>query len=123
MARRRAVRSNNSTETSKADLIRGVARESSGPVRPRDIIATLAERGVKVSSAQVSTVLRKMGMRRRRRRKGAEVGIATGAGSRVTSRGGAMLQLDHLLAAKRLCDKLGGVEAAKSALDALAKLS
>lgn len=119
MARRRAVRSNNSTETSKADLIRGVARESSGRVRPRDIIATLAERGIKVSSAQVSTVLRKMGMRRRRRRKGA--GAATAA--RVASRGGAMLQLDHLLAAKRLCDKLGGVDAAKAALDALAKLS
>ena len=123
MARRRASRSNNSTETSKADLIRGVAREATGRVRPRDIIATLAERGVKVSSAQVSTVLRKMGLRRRRRRKGAAAEAGSGVGSRVASRGVAMLQLDHLLAAKRLCDKLGGVEAAKSALDALAKLS
>ncbi|HJT35352.1 MAG TPA: hypothetical protein VJ783_25225, partial [Pirellulales bacterium] len=113
MARRRASRSNNSTETSKADLIRGVAREATGRVRPRDIIATLAERGVKVSSAQVSTVLRKMGLRRRRRRKGAAAEAGSGVGSRVASRGVAMLQLDHLLAAKRLCDKLGGVEAAK----------
>lgn len=119
MARRRAIRSNHSTDTSKAELIRGVARESSGRVRPRDIIATLAERGTQVSSAQVSQVLRKMGMRRRRRRKGA----VASAGSRRAAHGGEMLQLDHLLAAKRLCDKLGGVEAAKSALDALAKLS
>lgn len=121
MARRRSASTNHSAETSKAELIREVARESDGPVRPRDVIATLAERGVTASSAQVSQVLSAMGMRRRRRRKRAAA--AATASPRLASRGGEMLQLDHLLAAKRLCDKVGGVEAAKTALDALAKLS
>ena len=122
MARRRASSSNHTANMSKADLIRAVARESEGPVRPRDVIATLAERGVTASSAQVSQVLTAMGMRRRRRRRKGAAGAAR-AGRRSSSRGGEMLQLKHLLAAKRLCDQVGGVEAAKTALDALAKLA
>lgn len=122
MAKRRSNPTNHSADTSKAEQIRAVARESGGRVRPRDVIATLAERGVKASSAQVSQVLKAMGMRRRRRRrKGAPAAAAAGS-ARRSSGGGDMLQLEHLLAAKRLCDKLGGVEAAKTALDALSRL-
>ncbi|HEX7449051.1 MAG TPA: hypothetical protein VF306_15975 [Pirellulales bacterium] len=123
MARRRASSNNHSAETSKADLIRAVAREADGPVRPRDVIATLAERGITASSAQVSQVLSAMGIRRRRRRRRKGAAESATASPPRSSRGGEMLQLDHLVAAKRLCDKVGGVEAAKTALDALAKLA
>ncbi|HEX5445507.1 MAG TPA: hypothetical protein VFW87_16900 [Pirellulales bacterium] len=125
MAKRRASSNNHSAGTSKADLIRAVARESDGPVRPRDVISTLAERGVTASSAQVSQVLAAMGLRRRRRKGAAAAAPAAGARRSVRrgSRGAEMLQLDHLVAAKHLCEKVGGIEAAKTALDALAKLA
>ncbi len=122
MAKRRAASTNHSPEISKADQIRAVVRESDGPVRPRDVIATLGERGITASSAQVSQVLKSMGMRRRGRRR-RKASAATSASPRRSTPQGEMLQLDHLLAAKRLCEKVGGVEAAKTALDALAKLT
>jgi hypothetical protein len=88
------------------------------PVRPRDVIATLATKGISVSSAQVSTTLRAMGMRRRPR--GHKPGAApTGRLAVSTSE---LLSLDSLLAAKKLVTQLGSVEAAKTAVDALAKL-
>ncbi|HWB10704.1 MAG TPA: hypothetical protein VG826_15855 [Pirellulales bacterium] len=98
---------------SKAEQIRQVAGSMGGRVRPRDVIATLAEQGVKVSSAQVSTVLRTMGMKRRRRGRRPAAAIESMAST---------LTLDSLLAAKRLVSQLGSIEAAKTAVDALAKL-
>ncbi|HEV3340774.1 MAG TPA: hypothetical protein VG125_10475 [Pirellulales bacterium] len=56
-----------SNGTRKAEQIRGVAKSMGRTVRPRDVIAKLAEQGVAVSSAQVSTVLASMGMKRRKR--------------------------------------------------------
>jgi arginine repressor len=86
-----------------------------GRVRPRDVIAQLAQQGVTVSSAQVSTVLASMGMKRRRRgRRPAAAAVVESVTSTLT--------LDSLLAAKRLVNQLGSVEAAKTAVDALAKL-
>jgi arginine repressor len=109
---------NGSAETSKAERIRQVAQSMTKPVRPRDVIATLAAEGVQVSSAQVSTTLRAMGMRRRHRGR-----KPTGAGpSRPSSSTSDLLSLDSLLAAKKLVTQLGSVAAAKSAVDALAKL-
>jgi arginine repressor len=106
---------------SKAERIRQAAQNMDKPVRPRDVIAALAGDGVSVSSAQVSGVLRSMGMRRRGRGRRA----AAAAGSpRVTTRSTSeKLSLDNLLAAKRLVNQLGGIEAAKQAVDALARLS
>ncbi|HWB10537.1 MAG TPA: hypothetical protein VG826_15010 [Pirellulales bacterium] len=111
--------SNGAAETSKAERIRQVAQGMKKPVRPRDVIAVLAAEGVAVSSAQVSTTLRAMGMRRRRRgRKPVEA--APGRPAIVSS---GTLSLDSLLAAKKLVTQLGSVEAAKTAVNALAKLS
>ena len=101
---------------SKAEQIRQVAQSMGGLVRPRDVIAKLAEQGVAVSSAQVSTVLRGMGMKRRRR------GRRPAAAAAVVESMASTLTLDSLLAAKRLVTQLGSVEAAKTAVDALAKL-
>lgn len=106
--------------TSKAERIRHVAQNMDKPVRPRDVIATLASEGVSVSSAQVSGVLRSMGMRRRGRGRR----VAAAGSPRATMRSTSdKLSLDNLLAAKRLVNQLGGIEAAKQAVDALAKLS
>jgi hypothetical protein len=85
-----------------------------GRVRPRDVIAQLAQQGVTVSSAQVSTVLASMGMKRRRRGRRPAAAVVESVTSTLT--------LDSLLAAKRLVNQLGSVEAAKTAVDALAKL-
>jgi len=114
--REAALASSSSNGASKADQIRRVAKNMGGKVRPRDVIAELRSQGVEVSSAQVSTVLRSMGMKRRRRggrRPAKHVTVAVSPS----------LSLESLLAAKRLADQLGGVEVAKSAVDALAKLS
>ncbi|HWB14103.1 MAG TPA: hypothetical protein VG826_33060 [Pirellulales bacterium] len=109
---------NGSAATSKAERIRQVAKAMKKPVRPRDVIAALAGEGIAVSSAQVSMTLRAMGMRRKRRgRKPVEA-----AHSRPATAASGTLSLDSLLAAKKLVVALGSVEAAKSAVDALAKL-
>ncbi|MGH7135423.1 MAG: hypothetical protein ACREHD_06760 [Pirellulales bacterium] len=110
---------NGSAETSKAERIRQVAQSMDGRVRPRDVVATLAAEGVKVSSAQVSTVLRSMGMRRRRRGRRPAAATSNGSAKHSTS---PTLSLENLLAAKKLANQLG-MQAAKQAVDALAKLS
>ena len=103
-----------SNGASKSEQIRQVAREMGRIVRPRDVIQTLEQRGVTVTSGQVSTVLASMGKKRRGRRGRRPAVVATVAST---------LTLDSLLAAKKLVDQLGSVEAAKTAVDALAKLS
>jgi arginine repressor len=110
--------SNGSADTTKAERIRQVAQAMKKPVRPRDVIAALAAEGISVSSAQVSTTLRAMGMRRRRRGRK----TAGAAPSRPAVSTSELLSLDSLLAAKKLVTQLGSVSAAKQAVDALAKL-
>lgn len=98
----------------KAEAIRHAAKSLGGKVRPRDVIAMLKERGITVSSAQVSTTLKRMGMRPKGR--GRKAGAVAANGSRS-------INIDDLLAAKKLVEQLGSVEAASQALSALAKLS
>jgi hypothetical protein len=74
--------------------------------RPRDVIAALKKRGVKVTSAQVSTLRRKLSSNGAHRR---------AAAAHVVS-------LDHLLAAKELAERLGGIAIARRVLDSLAQL-
>ncbi|HVX64377.1 MAG TPA: hypothetical protein VHC19_27385 [Pirellulales bacterium] len=105
----------------KAEAIRSAARSIGGKVRPRDVIAMLKEQGIEVSSAQVSTTLKSMGMRRTRRGRKGKVG-AVAAAPRAASRSEA-ISIDDLIAAKKLVNQLGSVEAASQALSALAKLS
>lgn len=109
-------------EESKADSIRRVAGGMGKRVRPRDVIAGLRQEGIEVSFAQVGQVLKKMGMRRRRR--GRKPAGERAASSRAAhTNASATISLDALIAAKKLADQLGGVQAAKQAMDALAKLS
>jgi arginine repressor len=85
-----------------------------------DVIAMLQEQGITVTSAQVSTTLNKMGMRRTRR--GGRPQIAAAAIARKAPTNSDRVSLDDLIAAKRLVEKLGGIEQAKTAIGALAKL-
>jgi hypothetical protein len=102
-----------SNGTSKAEQIRQVAKSMGRKVRPRDVIAKLSEQGVTVTSAQVSTVLASMGMKRRKHGRRRMAVVETVAST---------LTLDSLLAAKKLVQQVGSVDAAKTAVDALAKL-
>ncbi len=90
---------------SKADAIRKMLDKLGTDARPRDVIAALAARGVKVTSAQVST-LRK-GLSRRR----APASVTTDS-----------VSFAHLLAARDLAERLGGIEVARQALASLARL-
>jgi hypothetical protein len=90
----------------KAEAIRGAWGELGARARPRDVIALLAARGINVASAQVSTL-----------RKGAFRSRADGAAGTVHS-----IPFEHLVAAKGLAARLGGIQNAQHALSSLAKL-
>jgi arginine repressor len=110
---------------SKADAIRDAVSRLGRKARPRDVIADLADKGVTVTSPQVSSLMKKLGIKRRRRRGGREAanGAATrGAGVKRGPRTGGSLSATDLLDAKKLADQLGGVEKLKKALDLLEQL-
>jgi hypothetical protein len=83
------------------------------------VIAMLKDQGIEVSSAQVSTTLKAMGMRRTRRGRGAE---GSAAARRAIGRSES-ISIDDLIAAKKLVEQLGGIDQAKTAISALARLS
>lgn len=114
--RRKTTKANGSIN--KAEEIRKAAKELGGKkVRPKDVIALLATKGISVAPAQVSATLKAAGYRRIRRHK-----TTTSPKARHASHT-PDVSLDHLLAAKALVNKLGSLEAAKKALDVLAKLA
>jgi hypothetical protein len=88
----------------KAEKIREAFEQLGHDARPKDVIAVLAAKRIKVAPAQVSNLKAKLGSPKRK-------------GKKAT----AGLSLDSLLAAKKLVDTLG-IERAKEAIDALAKL-
>ncbi len=102
----------------KSELIREILN-GGADVRNKDVIATLKDRKIVVSPAQVSNVRTAMGkngsikLRRRGR-------IARGRPA-VSSHDS--VSLTSLIAAKKLAEAMGGVDRARVALDALAKLS
>ena len=101
--------------TNKSEVIRNYKRDNPD-AGPKAIAEALTKAGSKVTPAFVSTVLsndkRKSGKPGRRGRKR---GRTAGSGSSD----GAMNQL---IQAKKLSDQLGGIEKARAALDALAKI-
>jgi arginine repressor len=116
----RATSGNGAERGSKAEAIRSAARSIGKKVRPRDVIAMLKEQGIDASSAQVSTTLKAMGMRRTRR--GRDARVAAAAVARRASTNSDRVSLNDLIAAKRLVEKLGGIDQARTAMSALAKL-
>ena len=118
MPRRKKPAAAKGEQPSRAELIRQTAQTLGKRVRPRDIIAALKDKGITVSSTLVSKTLAAAGFRRRRRRRIAR----TSANVRQTTNAGGSLNLDALIAAKVLIEKVGGVENAQAALSALKKL-
>ena len=118
MPRPKKSRAAKAEQPSRAELIRQTARALGKRVWPRDIIAALKEKGVMVSSTLVSKTLAAAGFRRRRRRRKS----GAGANARQAASGGGSLDLGALIAAKALIEKVGGIENAQAAINALKKL-
>jgi arginine repressor len=116
-APKKAAALTNGTSGTKADAIREVAKGMGKRVRPMEVRAALSAKGIEVSYTQVSQVLTKMGMHKRRRRKSATGTAAPAARSTSTS-----LSIDDLVAAKKLVGQIGSIEKVKEALAALARL-
>jgi len=104
---------NGAASSTKADLIRETAKGMAKPVRPKDVVAALKERGVEVLHTHVSQVLASMGMKKKRK---AAVG---GAAPAVASNG---LNINDLVMAKKLVGQVGSIEKVREALAALARL-
>ena len=112
-AAKSAASSNGSTAT-KADLIREQAKSMPKPVRPKDVVAALKERGVEVLHTHVSQILASMGMKKKKRK-----AAVAGAAPVVASNG---LNINDLVMAKKLVAQVGSIEKVREALAALARL-
>jgi hypothetical protein len=104
--------------TTKAQSIRDTAKELGKKARPRDIVATLAAKGIKVAPAQVSTVLKAAGLRRGRRRRKVEVAV----GPKKHSGNGRGLNINELVQVKKLAEQLGGTDRLKELVGSLERL-
>jgi hypothetical protein len=102
----------------KAQAIRDALIAQGLDARPKDVIAALAAQGIKVTSGQVVTIRKSMGGKGRKRRKS-----HAGRPAVVAEANGATLNVDHLVAAKKLAEQVGGIDVARKALDALNRLS
>jgi hypothetical protein len=96
---------------SKAQAIRDEFAAQGRKARPKNVIAALEAKGVSVSSAQVSNIKAALSKRKPGRKAHAGHG-SNGA-----------ISLASLVEAKKLADRLGGIELARHAIEALAKLS
>jgi len=99
---------------SKAQAIRDVLTEKGRDAAPKDVIAILAQKKIKVSAAQVSNL--KADLARK-------AGDYTAKRGRRSAKVNGDLTLSTLMAVKAMADKLGGVEKTRRALEALVQLS
>ena len=115
-----------SKEINKSAEIRKIAssmKAKGEKPRPVAIIAILKKQGIAVSSPQVSMVLKRMGFRPRKRRKGGKLaggGLVTTKGSGKAVRTKATkISIEDLVAAKKAVSRLGGLDRALAAIEAL----
>jgi hypothetical protein len=89
--------------------------------RPVTIIAALKKQGVEVSSPQVSMVLKRMGFRPRKRRKAGSLAAAVAVANKAnkTGKAKAKISVEDLVAAKKAVGRLGGLDRAVAAIEAL----
>ena len=108
---------NKSEEIRKAATALKAAGEKPRPVT---IIAALEKRGIEVSSPQVSMVLKRMGFRPRRRKKARTSAAGKSPLSPKGGRGKASkISIEDLVAAKKAIGRLGGLDRALAAIEAL----
>jgi len=108
-------------EVNKSEEIRKIAAQMKAKgekPRPVTIIATLKSKGIEVSSPQVSMVLKKMGFRPRKRRKTVNLAAAAAAANK-TGKSKAKISVEDLVAAKKAVGRLGGLDRALAAIEAL----
>src|SRR5580704_1134178 len=102
--KRKTKKQSSTNGVSKAQSIRDTAKELGKKARPRDIIATLASRGISVSSQQVSGTLKAAGLRRGRRRRKSVAVVA----AKQHFGNGQGLDINELVQVKKLAEQLGG---------------
>jgi hypothetical protein len=102
------ARSNKSPHGSKSNAIREYLKAHK-KAKASEVVAALAEQGVTVSPAAVYNLKARNSMGKRRKH-------ARASGQTVS------LSISHLLAAKKFADAVGGIDQAREAVDALAKL-
>jgi transposase len=117
-----------SKDVNKSAEIRKVAtamKARNEKPRPVTIIEVLGKQGIEVSSPQVSMVLKRMGFRPRRRRKAAAKGgngiavvTTKGSGKEVRTKA-TKISVEDLVAAKKAVSRLGGLDRALAAIEAL----
>ena len=110
-------------EVNKSAEIRKVAssmKAKGEKPRPVTIIATLKKQGIEVSSPQVSMVLKRMGFRPQRRRKGGKATAPRAAAKKIARvKTPVKISVDDLLAAKKVAEKFGSADNAIKVLEAL----
>jgi hypothetical protein len=110
MAKKR-VKRGGPRSSSKAQAVRDEFAAQGADARPKDVIAALKAKGIEVAPAQVSNI--KATLSSKKGAKKSKGGAAHANGE---------LSLDSLLEAKKLAERLGGVEVALKALTALSRL-
>jgi hypothetical protein len=118
MKKRKTKKQPSANGVGKAQSIRDTAKELGKKARPRDIIAVLAEKGISVSSPQVSKTLKDAGLRRGRRRKKVVAAVA----AKQHSGNGQGLDIHELVQVKKLAEQLGGTGKIKELATALERL-
>jgi arginine repressor len=116
--KRKSKKQSSTNGVSKAQSIRDTFKELGKKARPRDIVATLGEKGITVTPQQVSTTLKAAGLRRGRRRRKSVAAVAT----KQHSANGQGLNINELVQVKKLADQLGGTAKIKELAAALEKL-
>ncbi len=114
MPRRKIGRPRKSS-VNRSEAIRAEYQHLGPSAAPGDVIAALAKKEIKVSANLVQKVRHRMlqGKRKPGRKRG------RGRPRAMTD----MVSISALIDARRMSDKLGGIEEAKKALEALARLS
>lgn len=113
--KRKAKKQSSTNGVSKAQSIRDTFKEAGKKFRPKDIVATLGEKGITVTPQQVSTTLKAAGLRRGRRRRKA-VAVAQHSGN------GQGININELVQVKKLAEQLGGTAKLKELVGALGRL-
>jgi hypothetical protein len=91
--------------------------------KPKQVVAGLKEKGIEVSAQTVSTVRYGMRHKKGRGKTRRAAGERVGAGRRAAGNGRGMKLFESLVEAKKLSDRLGGVERARQALKMLEQLT
>jgi hypothetical protein len=108
---KKTLRRRKSRAGSKAQAIRDEFSSQGAKARPKDVIAALKAKGISVSSAQVSNIKAGLG----KRKPGRKAHLDHGTNGTIS--------LTSLLEAKKLADRLGGIDVARQSIEALVKLS